>query len=441
VAEWLAQLDNDTRSTFWIVGVGVLTNVTCAVLGCYLVLRRMSLLADALSHAVLPGLVVAFILAGGFNPLWMFMGAIVAGMLTTFLTQTVHRRGGVPADASMGVVFTSMFALGVILISRYGQGVDLDLDCILYGQIETVAIRTVDLWGVTIPRVLVTIVPVLLAVVAFVTIFWKELKLSSFDPALATTMGFNADLMHYMLMALVAVATVASFEQVGSVLVVAMFIVPGATAHLLTDRLNRMLWISAALAAAAAGVGYWAAVKLNVQAAGPMSVTIGCFFALAALFSPRYGVLSTLVRNLRMNVRIVREDLLAMLYRLEELAADRPLGAREATQALGGGLLVHYALWRLWQTKRIERRPDGLRLTEAGRRRAVQLVRSHRLWEAFLVQHLGLPADHVHGPAERMEHFIDEGLQQRIKADLEDVSLDPHGRDIPEEGPARSKVK
>ncbi|HEY2838215.1 MAG TPA: metal ABC transporter permease, partial [Pirellulales bacterium] len=213
-------LDPNLRDALLVVGVAALTNVACALLGCYLVLRRMSLLGDAISHAVLPGLVVAFILSGSMSIVYMFAGALAVGLLTTFLTQAVHRQGGVPEDASMGVVFTSLFALGVVLIKRYGQGVDLDPDCVLYGQLDLVEFYTVKIAGHEIPRALVSILPVLALNVAVITLFWKELKISSFDPALATTMGINAGLLFYLLMGLVAVTTVASFEQVGSILVI-----------------------------------------------------------------------------------------------------------------------------------------------------------------------------------------------------------------------------
>jgi manganese/zinc/iron transport system permease protein len=424
-------IDPNVQDAILVIGVAALTNVACALLGCYLVLRRMSLLGDAISHAVLPGLVVAFILSGSMSLVYMFAGALAVGLLTTFLTQAVHRQGGVPEDASMGVVFTSLFALGVVLIKRYGQGVDLDPDCVLYGQIDLVEFYTVNIAGYEIPRALVSILPVLLLNVAVITLFWKELKISSFDPALATTMGINAGLLFYLLMGLVAVTTVASFEQVGSILVISMLIVPGATAHLLTDRLSRMMLIAALLAVASAVLGYAASLVMNVSAAGPMAVVIGLFYLTAALASPRYGVLSRVIRNSQTSLRIVREDLLAMLYRLEELQVARRLGPREAVKAVGGGVSADVSLWTL--LRRGELRKDGavLELTDTGRRRAAELVRSHRLWEAYLVEHLGLPADHVHDPAERMEHFIHERLQKQIVADLRDSTQDPHGRDIP----------
>jgi len=429
--EWFYQLDPNTQSDFWVISIGAMTNTACAVLGCYLVLRRMSLLGDALSHAVLPGLVVAFVLSGSLNIVYMAAGALCVGLLTTVLVETLHRHGGVAEDASMGVVFTSLFALGVILIKRYAHRVDLDPDCVLNGVLELAEFNTVSLAGYELPRALVTIAPVLLLNVVFIVLFWKELLICSFDPALATAMGLRAGLIHYLLMALVAVTTVASFEQVGSILVVAMLIVPGATAHLLSDRLRNMLWISAGIAVASAVLGHLAAVQLNTNTAGTMSVVVGLFYLAAVFFSPRYGILSTLARNLQTSLRIVREDLLGMLYRLEELAVEQPLESREAAKAVGGGLLARLGLLSLLRGGQVQREGRSLRLTDAGRQQATQLVRSHRLWEAYLVEYLGLPLDHVHEPATRMEHFIDEHLRQRLTTEVTDEATDPHGRQIP----------
>ncbi|MDZ4820868.1 MAG: iron chelate uptake ABC transporter family permease subunit [Planctomycetota bacterium] len=418
---------------WWVLGVGMMTNVSCALIGCYLVMRRMSLMGDAISHAVLPGLVVAFIFTGSLNIGGMILGAFAVGLLTTFLTQTLHRHGGVPADASMGVVFTSLFALGVVLLRRYAHNVDLDADCVLQGVLSFVANPKIEIWGLAIPRAAMSSGSVLLLNMLFIAVLWKELKISSFDPELATTMGINATLLHYLLMAMVAATTVASFEAVGSILVIAMLIVPGATAHLLTDRLKPMLIIAGAVGAISAYLGYlgtfW--ITEDAEPAGLMVCVSAVLFMLAVFFSPRYGIVSTLWRNLQTTSRIIREDVLAMLYRLEELAVERLMGTGEAAQAVGGGLASRLAIWGLLRRGSIERTHGGLRLTEAGRRQAASLVRSHRLWEAYLVEFLGMPLDRVHAPAARMEHYIGQELQQQIAADLREGETDPHGREIP----------
>jgi ABC-type Mn2+/Zn2+ transport system permease subunit len=417
-----------------VIAIAACTNVACALLGCYLVLRRMSLLGDALSHAVLPGLVVAFLLSGSLGIGFMFLGALIVGLLTTFLTQLIHRQGNVPADAAMGVVFTSLFALGVALINRYASDVHIDTQCVLEGLLEFVGLPgtySIRVAGVNVPRQFFSVVPVLIVNLLFVLLFWKELLISSFDPALATTMGIRAGVMHYALMALVALTTVASFEVVGSILVVAMLIAPPAAAQLLTDRLGRMLLIASGIGVATAFGGYFLAVRFDTNTAGMMAVLAGVFYALAVLLAPRYGLLGALVRNMQMSLRVLSEDLLAMLYRLEELAIERRLGAGEAARAVGGGLLARVGVWRLRRRGKIEKAGGGLQLTPAGRADAQKLVRGHRLWEAYLVEHLGLPHDHVHGSAERMEHYIGEGLRDRIARDLPETITDPHGREIP----------
>ena len=415
------------------------TNSACALVGCYLVLRRMSLMGDALSHAVLPGLALAFIASGrmfgaenaySIGPL--LVGAVAAGLLTTFLTQTLHEYAGVPADASMGVVFTALFALGVVLIKKGIQGVHFDVACVYQGTLEFTPYDRWDIFGYDLPRALVVTGGVLLLNAVVIVALWKELKLSSFDPALATTMGFSAWLMHYVLMGLVAITSTASFEAVGSILVVAMLIVPPATAHLLADRLGPMMLIAVAIGILAAVLGYVMGVWFDTNLAGMMTVAAAGLYFLAVLFSPRHGLVSTLIRNLQVATRVVREDLLAMLYRVEELGSQQRLAAAEARTAVGGGLLSRLSLSELLRGGQVTSVSDRLDLTPAGREQARQLVRSHRLWETYLHRYLGLPLDHIHEPAHRVEHFIDEQMREQLQEKLDAVPTDPHGREIPE---------
>lgn len=414
-----------------IILVGALTNVACALVGCFLVLRRMSLMGDAIAHAVLPGIVLAFLFSGSLHIVPLFVGAAIVGLLTTFLTQTLHQFGRVPTDAAMGAVFTSLFALGVVLLKWYITGVHFDVACVYEGSLTSVALDTVIVGGWELPRQLMTVLPVVVLNLAVIFLFWKEFKISAFDAGLSTTMGFSATALHYALMALVAVTSVASFQAVGSILVVAMLIVPPATAQLLCDRLSRMVMLACVFAVASAVGGYWLAHQWDVSPAGTMAVFAGGMYAVAVLFAPRYGIVSTLARNLQTSLRILREDLLSMLYRDEELGG-RPLAANYAVAAVGGGWLARWALGMLKRRGRLVESTDGLHLTADGRERAKRLVRGHRLWEAYLVKHLGLPLDHVHAPADRVEHFIHQPLRDELQKAVDDPQQDPHGREIPE---------
>jgi manganese/zinc/iron transport system permease protein len=224
---------------------------------------------------------------------------------------------------------------------------------------------------------------------------------------------------------------VASFEAVGSILVIAMLIVPPATAHLLSDRLARMMLLACVFAILAAVLGHWFADRWNVETAGAMTVVAGAMYALAVLFSPRYGIVSTLVRNLQTSLRIFREDLLLMLYRVEEIDATRRLRPAEAVAAIGGGWQARWALAMLRRRGRLELKDGRLQMTDDGRFRAARLVRGHRLWESYLVKHLGLPLDHVHEPAHRVEHFIGPEIREKLQHAVEGTPTDPHGREIP----------
>lgn len=422
----------------WIVAAGGLSALSCALLGNFLVLRRMSLMGDAISHAVLPGLAAAFILTGSRASLIMLAGAAAVGLLTALLTQWLHTLGRVEQGASMGVVFTVLFALGLILMVRGAHAVDIDPGCVLYGAVELVPMNTFRLGEWRIPVAVGALSGVFAVNAAFVILFYKELKLSSFDPDLATTLGFNAGLMHYLLMGLVAVTTVASFESVGSILVIAMLIVPGAAAHLLTDRLPVMILLSLAIAALSAFLGHVSAITVppllgfrDTTTAGMIAVVAGLIFFLALLLAPRHGVLSKLAAQGLLSQQILREDLLGLLFRVEELGQP---GARSA--------LIEGALdagrWRcalaarsLLRRGEIEREGEVFRLAPAGREAARHLVRSHRLWEAYLHRHSGVAADHLHDSAARLEHVTDSALQRRLAREADLPARDPQGKRIP----------
>ncbi len=303
----------------WTIAAAICCCVACGTIGCYLVLRRMSMLGDAISHAILPGLAGAFLLSGSRDVLPMLLGAGVAGVLTALLSAALTRVGRVAEDASLGVVFSSFFALGVIMLGL-APNLDLDASCVLYGNIECVPINLTTVMGMQIPDTMPRLALFAIINLGIIVIFFKEIRIVAFDPALATTMGISAGVVHYGLMGLIAATSVASFEAVGSVLVVAMLIAPGATAHFLTDRLSRMFLIAGVAGASAAVLGYLLAVWANVSVAGMISVVAGAQFVLAALLAPRYGILGRAARQAQLALRITREDALGMLFRWHEHA-------------------------------------------------------------------------------------------------------------------------
>lgn len=293
---------NWTSFDSWIVVTGALCAVACAIPGCFLVLRKMSMMGDAISHAVLPGLAIAFLVTGSRASVPMFVGAAAAGVLTALFTQWISRFGNVDRGAAMGIVFTTLFAIGLILIRQAADHVDLDPGCVLYGAIELTPLDTVGSTG--IPRAALVNGGVMLANLIVVAVLFKELKLSAFDPALADTLGFSSRFLHYLLMTMVAVTTVAAFESVGSIIVIAMLIVPPATALLLTRRLLPMLAIASGIAALSALVGHIAALTVptwfgfeTTTTSGMIAFAAGVFFVIAWLFGPTEGILPKMIRR------------------------------------------------------------------------------------------------------------------------------------------------
>ncbi len=421
---------------------GTLAAITCGLLGNFLVLRRLSLMGDAISHSVLPGLVIAFLIASTRNPLVMFAGAAIAGVVTVVLVELVKRLGRVEPGAAMGVVFSVLFAFGVLLIEKAAaRSVDLDADCVLHGQLETLfwigaPERWVDLfsWSTldAAPRQVVVLAIMCFLSVVFIAALFKELRIAAFDPAMATAQGFNPTLMHYVLMIFVASATVASFEAVGSILVIAMLVCPAATARLLTDRLRSQIVFSVIIAAATGILGYFAATAIpglfdrgSVNAAGSMAMVAGFILSVAIVLAPRHGVVVRVWRRRRLGRSVAVDDLIAALYRAEErgMSGLSRAGIRNALV----GRAADNALARVRRRGLVDEREHEIVLTPDGRRAAAALVRRHRLWERYLVDQAGLPVDHVHETAEELEHV------DVTPAPAQGQGLDPHGRLIPDE--------
>lgn len=270
---------------FWIILTGSLVAVCCALLGSFLILRKMSMVGDAISHSVLPGIVIAYFIVESMQSVWMLVGAGILGVLTTFLIEFFHRKGRLQTDASIGVTFTWLFALGVILVTYYAGNAHIDQDCILYGEIAYVPIDLLySSSGTPLgPKAVIILSVVLILILLFISIFYKELFITTFDPSYAQAIGISISKWHYALMGLVSLTTVASFESVGAILVVALLIAPAASAYLITDQLKWMLSLSAAFGIISSIGGYWLSYALDGSIAGAMVTVSGCIFAICYL--------------------------------------------------------------------------------------------------------------------------------------------------------------
>jgi manganese/zinc/iron transport system permease protein len=281
---------------YWpIAAMAFFVTAACGLVGNYLVLRRISLVGDAISHSVLPGIAIAFIATGSRGGAPVFIGALIAGVATTLIIEALHARSRLKQDAAIGITFSTLFAIGVILVKMHGSHTDLDLDCVLFGKMDVVADGDPVLFG--LPGVVLTMGAVAMGVGLLVVLFFKELLVSAFDAKLAASMGINPRLVHYLLMSVLSVVVVAAFTSVGAILVIAMLILPAATSYLLTDRLWRMLVLSVVHSLLSAVGGLHLAIALKVPTA-PATVVVGsALFALVWVASPSQGLVLRWLRR------------------------------------------------------------------------------------------------------------------------------------------------
>lgn len=309
--------------TLVVLVTGVLCALACASLGAFLILRRMAMMTDGISHAILPGLVAGYFFANGPNLLAGAVGATAAAIVMVSLVEALERTRRLDSSAGLGIVFPAMFALGVVLITRFFTNVHLDADAILFGSIEFSFFNRLNIAGRDLGPESVWIMSVLLVMnLAFLAFFYKELKLTSFDPALASALGFSPVAVHYLLMLVLSITTVGAFTAVGAILVLALIIVPAATAYLLTDRLLVMVGGSMAIGALSAAFGYYTAFAVNVSVSGAMASFTGVFFFLAFLLSPSQGVVAGAIQRRRDRQRFSMELLLVHLWNHEQTEYD-----------------------------------------------------------------------------------------------------------------------
>jgi ABC-type Mn2+/Zn2+ transport system permease subunit/Mn-dependent DtxR family transcriptional regulator len=397
-----------------------LVGITCGVLGCFIVLRNMALIGDALSHAILPGVVVAFVVMGSYSALGFFVGSVLAGLVAaggiTWIQQNVNTKN----DAAIGIVFTAMFGLGVMGISAISkqEGVHLDLKDFLFGNI--LGVSNEDLYVTT-----ATTIYVLLSVAAF----YRYLFISTFQPVIAQTMGININVIHYFLMLLLSFSVVASLQTVGVILVVAMLVTPASTALLLSNKLSQVLWISGLIGFVSAVLGFILAVILDTTPGPAMTVTATLLYLIAVFFSPQKGLVFRFFQKRKLKSKIQLEDTLKQAMRLQE---SGQLTIEQLGERLGftkSTLQDH--LTNLSGKGYFNMANNTLTLTESGQVIANKLIRAHRLWETYLVQEAGMTEDQIHEEAEKYEHLLTEEMLYEVDRELGFPTKDPHGSPIP----------
>lgn len=357
-----------------IQAIAVVVAAACALPGVFLVLRRTAMMSDAISHTVLLGIVLAFFVVQDLASPLLVLGAAAMGLLTVALVELLVGTRLVKEDAAIGLVFPALFSIAVILISRFARGVHLDVDAVLLGELAYAPFDRLTVLGLDLPRALAVMGGILLLNLLMITLFYKELKLATFDAGLAAALGFSPLLIHYGLMALVSLTAVGAFDAVGSILVVALMVTPAAAAYLITDDLRRMLILGVGIGVTGALGGYWLARGLDANIAGSMATVIGLIFVAIFLLAPQRGVLAVARRRERQRWDFAQTMLAVHLLQHE--------GRPEARDESRVDHLVEHIRWqpdfaerviRYAERKGIVRRQAGrLLLTDAGRGLAQQ---------------------------------------------------------------------
>lgn len=404
--------------------VGTLVSIVCSVVGCFIVLRGMSFLADAIAHSMLAGviggyLIMKLVFGAEANLAGMLIGAILAGVVTVALIGFVTRVSRIKQDTAIGIMYTGIFAAGAFAVSlrEIGQLIHIDIYHFIVGSV--LAVSNSELWLIAI---------VTSFVLSMVILFYRSLQVTSFDPVMAASIGVPVLAVDYLLTACTSLVVVSGVRVAGVILVVALIITPAATAYLLSDRLNRMITISAMIGALGYWIGFAAAFYFGASPGASIVVTMTLIFMLVLTIAPKYGLLADWMRRANAIPQEIKEDVLGAIWRSKE----KSLPERELMTKVGfSNGKIKNAIRALLRQDLVDDSAGRIALTEKGRREANRIVRAHRLWETYLTK-TGTPQEEIHEKAHQLEHISDEATVDYLDDKLGHPITDPHGSEIPE---------
>ena len=401
---------------------GSMVALVSGVVGCLVILRKMAFLGDALSHAMIAGI------AGGYlfmkmlfgieaHAPAMLLGSLIAAVLTVALIGFVSRVSRVKEDTAIGIMYTGVFAGGVVVVSVFRNYIHIDLMHFIMGDVLGVA--DADLWASVITAALV---------LSVIILFYRHFQLTTFDPVMAVSIGMPVVLIDYGLTTCVSLVVVSAVSMVGVILVVGLLITPAATAYLLSDRLERMMLLAAVFGVTSVIGGLYLSVWLDSSGGGAIMLFCTLQFLVVLLIAPRYGILARWLRLRRMVPQQLVEDILGTVLR----KGDRVLAVSEIEGYVQDHRGIQRAVRSLVAQGFLESQDGGVILSEAGRAEAIRILRAHRLWEAYL-QHVGTPEAEIHTRAHALEHMHDAGAVEYLDDLLGHPVRDPHGQEIPED--------
>lgn len=413
--------------------VGTLVSVVCSVIGCFIVLRGMSFLADAIAHSMLAGVIGGYLImklmfGAEANLGGMLIGAILAGVVTVALIGFVTRVSRIKQDTAIGIMYTGIFAAGAFAVSLKSVGSLIHIDIYHFIVGSVLSVSNSELWLIAI---------VTSFVLSMVLLFYRPLQVTSFDPVMAASIGVPVLAVDYLLTACTSLVVVSGVRVAGVILVVALIITPAATAYLLSDRLDRMITISAIIAAVGYWIGFYLAILCGASPGSSIVVTMTVLFMFVLVAAPRYGLLADWIRRANTIPQEIREDVLGAVWR----AKDCRIAMNELLQKVASpNRKIRSAIDALLRQDFLEEIQGVVELTDKGRREASRLVRAHRLWETYLTR-TSVPESEIHEKAHRLEHISDEATVDYLDDKLGHPLTDPHGSEIPEDQAKQSSQR
>lgn len=354
--------------------IAIIVAVACSLPGVFLVLRKMAMMSDAITHTILLGIVIAFFITNSLTSPLLIIGAAIMGVFTVFLTEVLNSTKLVSEDSAIGIVFPLLFSIAIIIISKYAGSVHLDTDSVLLGELAFATFDRMKIFGIDIGAKGIYSMGIILVInILFVSIFFKELKIVTFDPGLAAVLGFSPALIHYSLMTIVSITAVGAFESVGSILVIAFMIGPPVSAYLITDDLKWMIILSGIIGGINGVLGYQFAEMLDVSIAGSMALMTGLVFLLVFIFAPQRGFITIFRRRKFQKTDFAGKSLMFHIFNHEG----------EENEAIESGLntIQNHLHWneqflksiirQLKEEKRIYIKDDVIKLTDEGRQYAI----------------------------------------------------------------------
>lgn len=411
-----------------VVALGaVLLGISAAIVGCFTFLRKRALVGDAIAHAILPGVCLAFLISGDKHPLWLLLGAVATGWLSLLSMDAIVNRSKLKMDTAIGVVLSVFFGLGILLltaIQQSGSANQAGLDKFLFGKAASMSRQDVWVFGT---------VAVLL--ILLVRAFFKEFKLVSFDVDFARSIGLPVRRLEFLLSTITVLSVATGIQAVGVVLMAALLISPAAAARFWTDNIKRMIGLAAAFGALAGLFGAWISYTAPAMPTGPWIVVLLSIIAIfSVVAAPERGIWAR-VRLQRANAKKMRqENILKTFYGLGEADGSffSPRTAKELeAQRPFSSPLLQKGLKRLARQGLLTKGAQGFQLNPLGLEEARRVVRLHRLWELYLTERMNIAPDHVHNTAEAIEHLLTPEVEAALLKELGQPLLDPHQSVIP----------